>query len=160
LIRPRGPRGYGAACGILLIGLAVCGGAGALRGAHAAEPRHAIAMHGAPALPEGFTRLPYANPTAPKGGRLAQGVLGTFDSLHPTHRNGLRAAVVRGLRGGELDGSGLGRAISVLWFDRALGRARRPPQLRLFPPRPRREVLRRQTRHRRGRHLLLATSAR
>ena len=40
-------------------------------------------MHGAPALPEGFTRLPYADPAAPKGGRLIQGVLGTFDSLNP-----------------------------------------------------------------------------
>jgi peptide/nickel transport system substrate-binding protein len=96
LVRPRGPRGYGAACGILLIGLAVCGRAGALRGAHAAEPRHAIAMHGAPALPEGFTRLPYANPTAPKGGRLVQGVLGTFDSLNPLIVKGIAPPSIRG----------------------------------------------------------------
>jgi len=96
LIRPRGPRGYGAACGILLIGLAVCGAAGALRGAHAAEPRHAIAMHGAPALPEGFARLPYANPAAPKGGRLVQGVLGTFDSLNPLIVKGIAPPSIRG----------------------------------------------------------------
>jgi peptide/nickel transport system substrate-binding protein len=96
LIRPRGPQGYGAACGTLLIGLAVCGAAGALRGAHAAEPRHAIAMHGAPALPAGFTRLPYANPAAPKGGRLVQGVLGTFDSLNPLIVKGIAPPSIRG----------------------------------------------------------------
>jgi peptide/nickel transport system substrate-binding protein len=95
-LRPRGPRGYGAACGTLLIGLAVCGGAGQLREAHAAEARHAIAMHGAPALPEGFTRVPYANPAAPKGGRLVQGVLGTFDSLNPLIVKGIAPPSIRG----------------------------------------------------------------
>jgi peptide/nickel transport system substrate-binding protein len=95
-LRPRGPRGYGAACSTLLIGLAVCGGAGQLREAHAAEARHAIAMHGAPALPEGFTRLPYANPAAPKGGRLVQGVLGTFDSLNPLIVKGIAPPSIRG----------------------------------------------------------------
>jgi peptide/nickel transport system substrate-binding protein len=66
-----------------------------------AEPRYAIAMHGEPALPEGFTRLPYANPGAPKGGRLVQGVLGTFDSLNPfivkgLFAQGMRAPLVSG----------------------------------------------------------------
>ena len=51
-------------------------------GALAAES-YAIAMHGAPALPATFTHMPYANPDAPKGGRLVQGILGTFDSLNP-----------------------------------------------------------------------------
>src|SRR5262245_13354625 len=51
--------------------------------AQAAEARHALAMHGEPAMPAGFTRLPYADPEAPKGGRFVQGVLGTFDSLNP-----------------------------------------------------------------------------
>ena len=80
----------------MLIGLAVCGGAGQLREAHTAEARHAIAMHGAPALPEGFTRLPYANPAAPKGGRLVQGVLGTFDSLNPLIVKGIAPPSIRG----------------------------------------------------------------
>ena len=40
-------------------------------------------MHGAPALPAGFAHMPYANPDAPKGGRLTWGMLGTFDSLNP-----------------------------------------------------------------------------
>jgi peptide/nickel transport system substrate-binding protein len=38
-----------------------------------AEESHAIAMHGAPAVPADFTHLPYFNPGAPKGGRLVWG---------------------------------------------------------------------------------------
>jgi len=57
---------------------------------------HAIAMHGTPALPDGFKRLRYANPDAPKGGRLVQGVLGTFDSLNPFIVRGLAAQSLRG----------------------------------------------------------------
>jgi len=80
----------------LLIALAIYGSPGALRQAHTAEPQHAIAMHGAPALPEGFTRLPYADPAAPKGGRLVQGVLGTFDSLNPLIVKGIAPPSIRG----------------------------------------------------------------
>jgi len=46
-------------------------------------PSHAIAMYGAPALPASFDHLPYADPAARKGGRLAIGFQGTFDSLNP-----------------------------------------------------------------------------
>ncbi|HYS45892.1 MAG TPA: hypothetical protein VEM35_05615, partial [Rhizomicrobium sp.] len=46
-----------------------------------AAESYALAMHGEPALPADFTHLPYANPDAPKGGRLVWGALGTFDSL-------------------------------------------------------------------------------
>ena len=53
-------------------------------------------MHGAPALPEGFTRLPYADPAAPKGDRLVQGVLGTFDSLNPLIVKGIAPPSIRG----------------------------------------------------------------
>ncbi len=69
-----------------------------------AEPRHAIAMHGEPAMPEGFTELPYANPAAPKGGRLVQGVGGTFDSLNPYIVKGLAA---QGIRGPLVSGSSI-----------------------------------------------------
>jgi peptide/nickel transport system substrate-binding protein len=44
---------------------------------------HAIAMHGSPALPEGFARFAYVDPQARRGGRLVYGVQGTFDSLNP-----------------------------------------------------------------------------
>lgn len=49
----------------------------------AAAERGGIAMHGEPALPAGFDHLPYVDPAAPKGGRLAMCYLGTFDSLNP-----------------------------------------------------------------------------
>lgn len=56
----------------------------------------AIAMHGAPALPDDFTALPYVDPDAPKGGRLTEGVLGTFDSLNPLIVQGLAVQPIRG----------------------------------------------------------------
>jgi peptide/nickel transport system substrate-binding protein len=61
-----------------------------------ASESYAIAMHGAPALPADFTHMPYANPGAPKGGRLVQGVLGTFDSLNPLIVKGLAVQQIRG----------------------------------------------------------------
>lgn len=63
--------------------------------AAAAEPRHAIAMQGEPALPDGFAATPYVNANAPKGGRLVEGLLGTFDSLSPFIVNGLPAQAYR-----------------------------------------------------------------
>ncbi len=63
---------------------------------HAAPARHAIAMHGEPAWPLGFTHPSYADPEAPKRGELVQGVLGTFDSLNPFIVKGLPAANIRG----------------------------------------------------------------
>jgi peptide/nickel transport system substrate-binding protein len=59
-------------------------------------PEHAIAMHGEPAQPAGFDRVRYANPQAPKGGRLTHGVLGTFDSINPFIVKGLTLPQVRG----------------------------------------------------------------
>lgn len=49
----------------------------------AAEPKHGIAMYGEPALPPDFVALPYANPDAPFGGRIATAEVGSFDSLNP-----------------------------------------------------------------------------
>jgi peptide/nickel transport system substrate-binding protein len=80
----------------LVLGLAAANGWHAGAAAHAAEPRHGIAMHGEPALPEGFSRLPYADPAAPRGGRLVQGVLGTFDSLNPFIVKGIAPQSIRG----------------------------------------------------------------
>jgi len=48
-----------------------------------AEPMHGIAMYGEPALPPDFVALPYANPGAPRGGRIVMGEPGGFDSLNP-----------------------------------------------------------------------------
>jgi peptide/nickel transport system substrate-binding protein len=90
-----------AACGAVLLVVASCNGWGMTTATRAAEARHALAMHGEPALPEGFSQLPYVNPSAPKGGRLVEGVLGTFDSLNPyivrgLFAQGMRAPLVSG----------------------------------------------------------------
>jgi peptide/nickel transport system substrate-binding protein len=83
----------GRAAGGVLVAVALT----ALAGTAQAQPRHAIAMHGEPAMPEGFSRLPYADPAAPKGGRLVQGVLGTFDSLNPLIVKGIAVPTMRGM---------------------------------------------------------------
>ena len=62
----------------------------------AAVARHAIAMHGEPLFPGGFGTPPYVNPDAPKGGRLVEGVLGSFDSLNPFIVKRLAAQGIRG----------------------------------------------------------------
>ncbi|MEM8750829.1 MAG: extracellular solute-binding protein [Pseudomonadota bacterium] len=55
-----------------------------------AEPSHGLAMRGAPALPADYTHFSYANPDAPKGGRLTYGVFGTFDDLNPFDLQSIR----------------------------------------------------------------------
>src|SRR4051812_24488609 len=76
------------------------GAAGAFIGGRAAArpgvPDSGIGMHGEPVLPSGFDRVRYATLAAPKGGRLIQGVLGTFDSLNPFIVKGLALSQVRG----------------------------------------------------------------
>ncbi len=73
-----------------------------------AEPAHGIAMFGSPALPPDFTHMPYANPDAPKGGRIVQGEIGAFDSLNPHILKGtapwmLRFVAYESLMGRSLD---------------------------------------------------------
>jgi peptide/nickel transport system substrate-binding protein len=53
-----------------------------------AESQHGIAMYGDPVLPPDFVSLPYANPDAPKGGRVVFGNTGGFDSLNPFVQKG------------------------------------------------------------------------
>jgi peptide/nickel transport system substrate-binding protein len=61
----------------------------------AAEPAHAIAMHGSPALPEGFAAFPYVNVDAPKGARVTLGSSASFDNLNPMI---VRGEPVQGIR--------------------------------------------------------------
>ncbi|MBN9071175.1 MAG: ABC transporter substrate-binding protein [Rhizobiales bacterium] len=61
----------------LLFGLAL------LPGQASAQKSYAIAMHGDPALPADFRNFPYANPDAPKGGRIDYAWPGSFDSVNP-----------------------------------------------------------------------------
>jgi peptide/nickel transport system substrate-binding protein len=81
------------ACRAALCALPIALAFAPTRTAHAAP---AIAMHGAPALPVDFTAAPYVNPDAPKGGRMIEGVLGTFDSLNPLIVQGLAVQTIRG----------------------------------------------------------------
>ena len=76
-----------ACCGVLALAAAASQGA---------QAEYAIAMHGKPALPPDFAAMPYVDPDAPKGGRLIEGVLGTFDSLNPLIVLGLPVQAVRG----------------------------------------------------------------
>jgi peptide/nickel transport system substrate-binding protein len=83
----------GALIGFVLgFGLSLAIGASKLSAAETS----AIAMHGAPAQPAGFIQMPYANPDAPKGGRLVWGLSGTFDSLNPLIVKGLAVQQIRG----------------------------------------------------------------
>ena len=88
------PRLGAIACASLVLAFGIGLAADASRAA--AESTYAIAMHGAPALAADFTHMPYANPDAPKGGRLVQGILGTFDSLNPLIVRGLAVQQIRG----------------------------------------------------------------
>lgn len=83
------------ALGLLRLALALLTFFAAGRAAEA-SPRHAIAMHGEPALSADFTHFRYANPDAPKGGRLTRAVVGTFDSLNPFIVKGLPVELIRG----------------------------------------------------------------
>lgn len=44
---------------------------------------HGISTFGDLALAEGFAHLAYVNPDAPKGGEIAQGIIGGYDSFNP-----------------------------------------------------------------------------
>jgi peptide/nickel transport system substrate-binding protein len=85
--------------GALILGLLIAGDArqvSAEPNQASAAPGYAIAMHGAPALPANYSHMPYTNPDAPKGGRLVQGLLGTFDSLNPLIVRGIAVQQIRG----------------------------------------------------------------
>lgn len=84
-------------------------GALATSPAFSGEARHAIAMHGEPALAADFSHFPYVQPNAPKGGRLALCVQGTFDGFNPhivkgpTAAHGVTAYVTESLMRRSLD---------------------------------------------------------
>lgn len=88
-----------AAALIFALVAAVLPAAGARPAAAGEDPafRYGVAMHGEPALPEGFGRLPYARPDAPKGGRVTFGWLGSFDTLNPYGYKGQPPQATRGL---------------------------------------------------------------
>ncbi len=52
---------------------------------------HAVSLLGTPALPPDFKFFPHVNPDAPKGGEVALGAIGTFDSFNPFILRGVPA---------------------------------------------------------------------
>ena len=88
--------------GVLLLGAFATGAL-----ARPGVPEHGIAMHGEPALPPAFDHLRYANPAAPKGGRLMQGACQNLAQPQPFHRQRPRAVANPRLRGREPACAGL-----------------------------------------------------
>ncbi|MBP1850092.1 extracellular solute-binding protein [Rhizobium halophytocola] len=74
---------------ILAATLLLCAG---LPASASAETLGGIAMHGAPALPSDFQHFSYADPNVKKGGKIAYGVVGTFDALNPFVLKGMRTS--------------------------------------------------------------------
>ncbi|SVA72929.1 uncharacterized protein METZ01_LOCUS125783 [marine metagenome] len=58
---------------------------------------HAIAMHGEPKYPDGFQYVDYANPDAPKGGKIILSSTGSYDSFNPFILKGTAAAGIGNL---------------------------------------------------------------
>ena len=54
---------------------------------------HAFSFYGDLKYPEDYPHFEYVNPDAPKGGEIALGVVGTFDSMHPYTRKGRAGAL-------------------------------------------------------------------
>ncbi len=54
---------------------------------------HGYSFYGDLKYDEDFTHFDYVNPDAPKGGEIALGTVGTFDSMHPYTRKGRAAAL-------------------------------------------------------------------
>jgi microcin C transport system substrate-binding protein len=67
---------------VLLAGVLACGQVAA-QSTPAGTPVHGLSLLGAPSLPANFDHFPYVNPDAPKGGEVALGAVGTFDSFNP-----------------------------------------------------------------------------
>ena len=56
------------------------------------EANHAFAMHGQPKYDKNFGHFEYVNPNAPKGGKLINEAMGTFDSFNSFILKGVKAA--------------------------------------------------------------------
>ena len=79
-----------AAMGCVLLGAMLAVGAGA----EAQTRTYGLSLLRPLALPADFANLPYVNPNAPKGGDVALGAVGTFDSFNPF--------IVRGTPAGDI----------------------------------------------------------
>ena len=104
-------------------------------------------------MPPGFAHFPYVNPSAPKGGRLVLGTLGTFDSLNPFIIKGVTPGQPARLRVREPDDARRRRAVHALRADRGERGGARRPQLHHLPSARGGPLLRRRADHARGRAL-------
>ena len=80
--------------GILAGGAALWVGAPAILRAQSSSKvnvSHGMAMHGEPKYPANAGPPEFVNPSAPKGGAVKFGTLGTYDSLHPFTLKGVPA---------------------------------------------------------------------
>ncbi|MEE8398205.1 MAG: extracellular solute-binding protein [Desulfobacterales bacterium] len=62
--------------------------------AFAREPSHGIAYFGDLKYPKDFPHYDYVNADAPKGGKISEAVIGTFNNLHPYVSKGIPAICV------------------------------------------------------------------
>jgi len=86
--------------GILAGGAALWVGAPAILRAQSSSKvnvSHGMAMHGEPKYPADAGPPEFVNPSAPKGGAVKFGTLGTYDSLHPFTLKGVPAAGIGSL---------------------------------------------------------------
>lgn len=67
-----------------------------------AEPRCSLARFGNPKYTCDFTSFSYVNPSAPKGGKLKMGAMGTFDSLNQYIAIGIPPVVISYQQSGSL----------------------------------------------------------
>ena len=140
-------------------------------------PRRSPTRRGMPSRCTASRRCRRASPSCatpirmrPKGGRLVQGVRGTFDSLNPFIVKGLSPQGIRGpLSGGNVISGYVVESLMARGHDEPFtlyglvaqhGRDRRRPQLRHLQSRSGGAVLRRRSDHARGRDLFLAAPAR
>jgi len=67
--------------------------------AGAVEPgrTHALSLLGEPRYPADFPHFSYVNPSAPKGGEVTLGAIGSFDSFNPFVIRGVPAAGITGI---------------------------------------------------------------
>jgi peptide/nickel transport system substrate-binding protein len=91
----------------LIVIVGILGAAGWVGGA-AAAPLRSVALHGKPVYGDDFASFPYVNPSAPKGGKLTLGVLGSYENVNPmivggTPASGIREFVIEGLMARSLD---------------------------------------------------------
>ncbi len=104
--------------------------------------------------------MPYVNPDAPKGGRLVQGVLGTFDSLNPMIVRGLPLPSIRGYVIEGLMARGYDEPFTLYGLLARNGRDRRRALLRHLQSQSAGALLRRQAGDAGRRGVLLAIAAR